>query len=67
MNLDNVTVTMKDIRVAKLCSSGTRVFFEKHGFEWRDFLTNGIAAQKLFNTNDAMALKVVEVACGRQQ
>lgn len=58
---------MKDIRTSKLCSSGTRTFFEKHGFSWRDFLSNGIPAKSLADTKDAMALKVVEVACGRQQ
>ena len=67
MNLDGVIVTMKDIRASKLCSSGTRIFLEKHGFLWRDFLINGISATKLAATNDAMALKVVEVACGRPQ
>lgn len=45
-----------------MCSRGTRAFFEKHGFDWSQFLKHGIAAEKLAATGDAMALKVVEVA-----
>lgn len=59
-----VTVTMRHIRKAKMCSRGTRVFFQRHGLDYTDFLRNGIDAEKLAATGDAMALKVVEVARG---
>lgn len=59
-------VTMRDIRSAKMCSRGTRAFFERHGLDYSDFLKNGIQAGKLAATGDAMALQVIEVARGRK-
>lgn len=60
-----VIVTMQDIRAAKMCSRGTRGFFARHGLDYSDFLTNGIPAEKLEATGDAMAVRVCEVARGR--
>lgn len=55
-------IYMSDIRKAKMCSSGTRAFFLRQGWDWQDFLKNGRDAQDFIDTNDAMALQVVEVA-----
>ena len=63
---DDVIVTMQDIRTARMCSRGPRVFFTKHNLDWTDFLENGIPASKLVATGDAMALIVVEIARGRK-
>jgi hypothetical protein len=60
-------VEMKDIRAAKMCSRGTRDFFKRHGMDWSKFLKEGLPASEFERTGDAMALKVVEVARGRQQ
>lgn len=60
--MSNIVVTMKHIRKAKMCSGGTRAFFKRHNLDWSDFLRNGIDAEKLASTGDAMALKVCEVA-----
>ena len=57
-------ITMRHIRKAKMCSRGTRSFFERHGLDWDDFLKNGIDSEKLRLTGDSMALQVVEVARG---
>jgi hypothetical protein len=62
----SVIVTMQDIRAARMCSGGTRAFFTRHGLDWSDFLKNGIPAERLAATGDAMALRVVEVARGRR-
>lgn len=59
-------ITMRDIRAVKMCSRGTRAFFIKHDLDWDEFLSEGIEAQKLLDTGDAMAIKVVENACGRK-
>lgn len=59
-------ITMADIRRVAMCSSGTRAFFLKHGLNWSDFLKNGIPAEELEATGDAMAIRVVEVARGRE-
>ena len=59
-------VYMSDIRAAKMCSSGTRAFFERHGMNWSQFLKEGLPAEEFEKTGDAMALQVVEVARGRK-
>jgi len=62
-----VIVTMRDVRAAKMCSRGARDFLKKHDFDWSDFLKNGVTPEQLEATGDAMAIKVAEVARGRQQ
>ena len=62
---EQVIVTMRHIRRAKMCSRGTRAFFERHGLDYAAFVRDGIPAEHLEATGDAMALQVVEVARGR--
>ena len=66
MNDDELIVRMTDVRAAKMCSSGARAFFLRHGFDWQDFLKNGIPASKILATGDYLAKCVVEVARGKQ-
>lgn len=63
---DQVIVTIKDIRQLKYCSRGARKFFAKNGLDWSDFLANGVPAELLEETGDAMAIKLCEVARGRR-
>ena len=44
------------------CARGSREFFQRHGFDWSDFLRNGIEREKFIETGDAMALRCVDVA-----
>lgn len=53
---------MQHVRQARMCSRGARQFFERHGLDWSRFLREGIDAEAVRATGDAMALKVVEVA-----
>lgn len=55
-------VTIADVRAARMCGRGARQFFERHGWDWSDFLRNGIEASTVSETGDAMALQVVEAA-----
>lgn len=55
-------VRMKHLRAAKICSDGARKWWSKHGFDWSDFLTNGIAEQTLLDTGDPFAKRVVKIA-----
>jgi hypothetical protein len=57
---------MSDIRAAKMCSRGGRAWAEKHGFNWSMFLREGIEAENLIKTGDAMAARLVEVARERR-
>lgn len=62
-----VLVTMTDIRAAHMCGPGTRRFFKRHNMNWQEFITNGLPEEDFIATGDAMAMKVVEVARGRQK
>lgn len=61
------TVTVQDIKVLRFCNRGARSFFEKNGLDWSGFVSNGIDADCLRETGDAMALRAVEVAERREQ
>lgn len=47
---------------AGYCVPGMKIFFDKHGLNFRDFVKNGIEAEKLIATGDHMALMVVDIA-----
>ena len=58
------------------CRGGARAWFVAHGLDWSDFVRNGIAAEVMEATGDALALALVawarecaakEAADGRQQ
>ena len=53
---------MSDIRKANMCSKGTRAFFLARGWDFQEFLKNGLDEEFFIKTGDAMALQVVEVA-----
>ena len=63
----DVIVTITDVRAVGLCVNGSRAWFERHGLDFRAFLRDGLDAQTLLATNDAMALRVVEHARARQE
>lgn len=60
------TVTIRDIRACKMCSSGTRAFFVRHDMDWNKFLSEGLPEEDFIRTGDAMAMQVVEAARGRE-
>lgn len=59
---EKTIVTIAHIRESKLCTKGTRQFFERYGLSWTDFLENGIEAEKLAATGDPLTRKVIECA-----
>lgn len=62
-----VIVTMRDVRAVRMCSGGAREFFKRHNLDWNTFLKEGLPAEVIEATGDAMALQVVEVARGRRK
>ncbi len=66
-------VTLQDATSAmhstkpKYCRKGIRLFFAKYDLDYNDFRMNGIEEELLLETNDSMAIKVVEVAHGRRK
>jgi len=64
-----VIVTMAHVRSVPgfgrrkgFCARGARAFCMRHGLDWTAFLREGIEAERLLATGDAMALAVVEHA-----
>lgn len=57
-----VIVTMRDVRAIQGCSRGARYFCERHGIDWPAFLANGVDAEVLDATGDAMALNLTAEA-----
>ncbi len=52
-------ITRADLHDIRYCFKGARKFFAKHSLDWQDFVKNGIEAEKLLATKDAMADKLV--------
>lgn len=59
-------VTIQDVRDAGYCASGARRWFESYGIDFRGFMENGVEAETLLATEDAMANRVVELKIARE-
>lgn len=56
-------IKMRDLRRVDICSSAvTRKWFKDNGFDWHEFLKNGIESEKLLATNNPIAKQIVEKA-----
>ena len=55
-------IYMHHIREAMLCCKGLRSFAKMHGFNYSDFIKNGISISKIKNMDDAMVQKVIKLA-----
>lgn len=55
-------VHMRHLRALDYCARGSRAFFKRHGFDWADFLRNGIEPEKFYKTGDSMAIKAAQLA-----
>lgn len=57
--LDDVIITIDDIRKAGHCARGAKNWFDQYGLDFRDFLKNGITATQMLDTGDAQGAQVV--------
>ena len=55
-------VRAEDIRAARLCFQGARPWFRRHGLNWQAFLAEGLPAEVLAATGDALAQRVIAEA-----
>jgi hypothetical protein len=63
MSEQNLIVTARHLKGAGGClGPAARDFFARHSLDFRDFVRNGINAERLLATGDAMAADVVEFA-----
>lgn len=59
----SIKITAQHCRAAGMCLvPGVRDFFAHHQLDFKDFMRNGIDADELLKTNDAMARQVVAIA-----
>ncbi|MCF6317353.1 MAG: hypothetical protein L3J30_14000 [Marinosulfonomonas sp.] len=65
MTTQKIIVTVQDLRAARLCFQGSRPWLARHGLSWQDFLANGIEAETLEATGDALAKRVISQARAR--
>ena len=59
-------VILRDLRTARICFKGARPWFGRHGIAWSDFVSHGVDAERLTETGDATALRVVRIAEARE-
>lgn len=59
-------VTIQDLRASRLCFQGARPWFARHGLDWQVFLREGLEAEVLAATGDALALRVIAIAEARE-
>lgn len=59
---ETLIVRAEDIRAARLCFPGARPWFRRHGLDWQAFLAEGLPAEVLAATGDALALRVIAEA-----
>jgi len=53
-------VRIQHTRALGYCRKGVKKFFERHNIDWDTFIKEGVPEEALLNTNDALAIKVVE-------
>ena len=53
-----IKITMYDVRAAEGCSTGARLFFKRYGFDWSDFLKNGIDIEKIEPIDNAVSKRI---------
>jgi hypothetical protein len=58
----DVMVRMAHVRGARFCAGGMRTWLLHHHFDVHEFVTRGIAAERLEATGDALALRVAAIA-----
>ncbi|MEL4071745.1 hypothetical protein WKW50_16495 [Ochrobactrum sp. GPK 3] len=64
--MDDFIVTMEDLRKCAMCASGVRRWFLDNNLDFKDFLQNGISAEKLLTLNDALADRAVALTRERR-
>lgn len=62
MSAPEPTVTLAHCRALGYCARGMRDFFVRHQLDWPAFRSNGLPADVIAATGDAMAQRAAELA-----
>lgn len=57
-----IVVRIEHVRSAKLCMRGVRQWFVRYGFDWRDFLENGLPISSVEATGCPLGARVAAEA-----
>lgn len=63
--MNELIVTVEDVRAAKMCVRGARQWFSLHRLDFADFLAHGLPKSTLAALNDELANRVIEKAEAR--
>lgn len=55
-------IRMKHLRAVGICNHESRIFCQRQGWSWQEFLERGFPEEQLVATGDPNALRVVEHA-----
>ena len=64
------TVTIDDAKNVfgrRYCHRGMRAFAARHGLDWSEIVKQGVSAERLRATGDAMAIELADAAEARRQ
>lgn len=64
--MNELIITVDDVRATKLCLRGSRVVCAAHGLSWDHFVTNGYTVSTLAACNDPLINRVIEKARKRE-
>lgn len=53
---------MRHLREVGMCNRGARQIAAEHGFDWQDFLDNGVDLDLIRHIDDAMVQRVIAIA-----
>jgi hypothetical protein len=65
--INGLTITAEDVQAAGKCLDGSREWARLNGFDFRDFIKNGVPAAQLLATGDAEARLIVRHALERNR
>ena len=57
--LSQITVTVHDVMATGHCVRGMHKWFDGHGIDFKAFLREGVSAETLAATEDAMAFRAI--------
>lgn len=67
MTEEPLIIRISDVRKAGHCVRGAGSWFKRHDLDFRDFIKNGIPADKFIATGDALAQRVVDHKLAREK
>lgn len=68
MDYSTIIIRIQDVREFQSpngCVAGWKAFIEQHGYDFKQVVLNGLTAEQLLNTEDQMAIDLVNYVIQR--